>query len=142
MVGPKTGSLYKIFSEGIFSNNQLFQYIMKRTSFFGPPNVQEAYNIIFGWKTASWKYLALWMLKSVLKKKSDKLIIENSWNCIKRDQAWKMQLYPWIQNFNPVTLRSHDMSVVLHWSLEDRRDSEYNNARELDDNKDDNKTRH
>ena len=39
-------------------------------------------------------------------------------------------------------LRSHDMSVVLHWSLEDRRDSEYNNARELDDNKDDNKTRH
>ena len=30
------------------------------------------------------------------------------------------------------------MSVVLHWSLEDRRDSEHNNARELDDNKDDN----
>ena len=30
------------------------------------------------------------------------------------------------------------MSVVLHWSLEDRRDSEDNNARELDDNKDDN----
>ena len=50
----------------------------------------------------------------------------------------KKGIVPRVQNSNPVTLRSHDMSVVLHWSLEDRRDSEHNNARDLDDNKDDN----
>ena len=36
-----------IGKEGIFSNNLPYQHFMDRTGFFGPPKVQEAYNIIF-----------------------------------------------------------------------------------------------